>query len=276
MLSSENITNQSFYSKLILRLCIAVILFIGLSGCQTNSGLYNPSFSGIQSVYNEKQFLSAISAGPGLGTYYNYSPLKNLAFFGDLRFTHLIPQTTIALGGYSSYYKTKTILTKSGLLQKNEEGFHFDSYLGYTFVRSTEYQRVEIADPFGFVNTRETNTFDLTSNKMFLQFGSHLKGRNIKLDLLYRLNYLDIEKIVVKPENQKYEDYLQILTGNNPFLFHETQLMVGIGSGQFKTNFGIDFYFPVNYADQLNYSNFFQLNVGFSYIFDRFDHSFSK
>lgn len=253
---------------------MASFLIISLPGCQTTSGLFTPSFNGIQSVYNEKQLLCSSSLNPGVGNYYNYSPLKNLAVFTDLRFYQLIPQTTLALGGYSAHYKSRSVLTKTGLLQNSEQGFHFDSYFGYTYVRSTENQFIEIPDLFGFIN--ETNTFNLISNKMFFQVGSHLKGRNIKFDFVYRLNHHDIDKITVKAENEKYEKYLLFLTQNNPFLFHETQMMLGIGTGKFLTNFGLGFYLPVNYTEQLDYSNFFQLTLGFSYIFDGFDHSFSK
>ena len=243
--------------------CVLIIL----SGCQQHAGLYSPSFDGIQTVYDKGQTLHSISMGPSIGKYFNYSPVKNLAFFADARYNVNLPQISMAIGGYNSHYTSRVQKTRSGKEEKYDLGFHFDSYLGFGYHGGHEYlvnPEVQIFPPFQ--NARDELTYH--SFRTYWQTGAHLKARKFKFDMIYRLNYLDIEKLVFSPRSEYFISHVAYIADNNPYIVNELQFMVGLGSRNLRTNIGLNIAFTGEHSTFIDYSKFSMANIGFSYIFD--------
>lgn len=244
----------------------SILLF--LSSCQQHSGLYSPSFDGIQTVYEKGQSIHSVSLGPSLGKYINYSPLKNMAFFADARYNVNLPQLSIAMGGYSSHYSTRTFETKSGKDENYDVGFHFDSYLGFGYHGGHEYLLNPLSTPFPpFENSADELTYQ--SIRTYWQTGVHLKARQFKLDMVYRLNYMDIEKLVFSPRSEYFISHVAYIAENNPYIINELQFMIGVGSRNLRTNLGLNIAFSGEHATYIDYSKFSMVNIGFSYIFDK-------
>lgn len=259
----KRMKSQAFVRRLFY---ISGLLFM-LSSCQQHAGLYSPSFDGIQTVYDKGQTLHAISMGPSIGKYFNYSPVKNLAFFADARYNVNLPQISMAIGGYSSHYTSRTFETRSGKLEKYDVGFHFDSYLGFGYHGGHEYLiNPEVVTLPVFENSRDELTYH--SFRTYWQTGAHLKARKFKFDMVYRLNYLDIEKLVFSPRSEYFISHVAYIANNNPYIVNELQFMVGLGSRNLRTNVGLNIAFTGEHATYIDYSKFSMVNIGFSYIFD--------
>ena len=246
---------------------VAGIMLI-FSSCQQHSGLYSPSFDGIQTVYEKGQSIHSLSMGPSLGKYINYSPLKNMAFFADARYNVNLPQISMAMGGYSSYYSTRSHKTRSGKEEIYDIGFHFDSYLGFGYHGGHEYLVNPLYPPF---SSSENLLDELTyqSFRTYWQTGLHFKARQFKLDLVYRLNYMDIERLVFSPRSEYFVPHVAYIADNNPYIINELQFMIALGSKNLRTNLGLNIALSGDHKTYIDYSKFSMVNIGFSYFFDK-------
>jgi hypothetical protein len=252
-----------------------IYIFIGsltmiavLSSCLNSPGMYTPSFNGINSVYNKGQSIHSLSAGPSLGKYFNYSPMKNLAFFADARYNGYLPQASVAIGGYSSHYSVITKKNKAGMEEKTEVGFHFDSYLGFGYHGGNEFLGDSRNFPFSSFQYRRDEIV-YHSFLTYWQTGVHFKVPGIKFDLAYRLNHLDIEKLVFSPTSDQNFHIVQYIAANNPYILNEIQFLIGFGSKNLRTHVGVNLMLSGKHKNYIRYSDFSTGHIGITYIFDK-------
>jgi hypothetical protein len=240
------------------------------TSCSSPTGLHTPSFDGVQTVYNKGQSIHSLTAGPSIGKYYNYSPLKNLGLFADVRANNWMPQASIAIGGYSANYTTKASLNKYEVMEKYQQGFHFDSYLGFGFVQG--FEQLFDGENIGFVSPNlKISELTYQSFRTYGQVGGHFKSRSVKLDAVYRLNYYDIDKLLFKPKSEKFFSYVDDVAKNNPHILNELQFLVSLGSNDLKVVIGLNVVLKGKNANLFNYSKFNSGQIGCTYIFDNFD-----
>jgi hypothetical protein len=196
--------------------------------------------------------------------------MKNLAFFADARYNVNLPQISMALGGYSARYSTRTFTNKYGKVEKYQVGLHFDSYLGFGYHGGHEYLYNPSTTSFpGFNVPKDELTYH--SARTYWQTGVHCKAREFKFDMVYRLNYMDIEKLVFSPRSEYFVPRVQYLADNNPYIINELQFLVGLGRKNLRTHVALNFAFTGEHKDYINYARFSMVNIGFTYIFDNFE-----
>jgi hypothetical protein len=240
------------------------------TSCNIPTGLHTPSFDGVQTVYEKGQSIHSLTTGPSIGKYYNYSPLKNLGLFADVRANNWMPQASVAIGGYSANYTTKASLTRHQIMEKYQYGFHFDSYLGFGFVQGFE-QLVESQLTGFFTPNIKVSELTYNSFRTYGQVGGHFKSRSVKLDAVYRLNYYDIDRLLFKPKSETFFPYVEEVAKNNPHILNELQFLVSLGSSDLKVVIGLNVILKGKSANIFNYSKFNSGQIGCTYIFDNFD-----
>lgn len=190
--------------------------------------------------------------------------------FADVRANNWMPQASIAIGGYSANYKTKVSLSRYDIMEKYQQGFHFDSYLGFGFVQGFE-QLIDGENNGFFSPNQKISELKYQSFRTYGQVGGHFKSRSIKLDAVYRLNYYDIDRLVFKPKSEKFFSYVDDVAKNNPHILNELQFLVSLGSNDLKVVIGLNVVLKGKNANLFNYSKFNSGQIGCTYIFDNFD-----
>lgn len=243
----------------------AIILSFALFSCSRYSGLYTPSFEGVQSVSAPGQWVHSTNFVPFIGKYANYSPYKNIGIFVDGRANNLKPQVSGAVGCYLGNYKNKTYINVKKNAITKRVGAHVDSYLGFGYQRGIEHYD----DPTIFF--QDINPIDFRSFRTFWQVGGHWTNTALMMNLVYRLNRFDIEKIVYFPTDDYIKSYVENIAAKNPFNINEIQGMIGFGNDRLRFTLGFNVVIPTTSAKYLNYTKFNQVQFGLSYILDTFD-----
>lgn len=240
-------------------------LLLVLNSCHVKTGLYTPSFEGIQSVSSPKQWVHSTNFVPFVGKYVNYSPYKNIGIFVDGRANNFKPQASGAIGYYLGSYKNRSYQNYKKNTITKRIGAHIDSYIGYGYQQGIEYYN----DP----TTRSEDSYpiDFRSYRTFWQVGGHWTNTVLMLNLVYRWNRFNIDKIVYYPIDFYMRSYVENLAAKNPYSIHELQGMFGFGNDRLKFSLVFNVVIPTTSTNYINYSKFNQLQFGLSYILDTFD-----
>ncbi|MBK9734472.1 MAG: hypothetical protein IPO92_05675 [Saprospiraceae bacterium] len=161
---------------------------------------YTNGQEGLETVHQKGQIRAnadyfKFDESKGLHASINYSPIKNVGIFYDLKSAFIQHQYhTLALGYYLSNYKKLELIYPSISKPSIDIGRHFDFYGGMSY-GYTKNSTISYYDR----NTFRNNQYELNyfGKRYFVQLGGHLKAEYIAFDFVWRQIWLDPDKIEI-------------------------------------------------------------------------------